>query len=239
MAIERLRIIADEILVTIKQTFDDKQVSQAQVAYWVIAVANKLLGQHNAKRDSGAFMTTFTNIPVQVATASTNPNIVAGRKYIELPGNIFDYDKDGGVEYIAYYRDEEAGCTPDFHKKTIQRTTPGEVSWLLMNKYTEPNISNPYWYRTNDIIYLLGIENHPVKFIEMGVYLTISPLEKIDIDQPLEFPGELLETLKRQVVDLARYSYLFPQDRSNDGNDDESTKAIPKIQSVNQQDQQQ
>jgi len=236
MAIDRLRVTVDEILVTIKQTFDDKQISQAQVAYWVIIVANDLLGKHNAKRDSGAFLTTFVDIPVQVATSSTNPNIVAGRKYVELPGNIFDYDKDGGVEYIAYYRDEQPECQPDFQRKTIQRTSPGELQWLQLHPNTKPSISNPYWYRTGDIIYLVGLETSPVKFIEMGVYMTISPLEKIDIDQPFNFPGELLHVLKRQVTDLARFSFLFgSNDRSNDGDNTEEVKTVPKIQSVNDQ----
>jgi len=236
MAIDRLRVTVDDILVTIKQTFDDKQISQAQVAYWTIIVANDLLGKHNAKRDSGAFLTTFVDIPVQVATKSTNPNIVAGRKYVELPGNIFDYDKDGGVEYIAYYRDEQPECQPDFQRKTIQRTSPGELQHLQLSPYTKPSISNPYWYRTSDIIYLVGLETSPVKFIEMGVYMTISPLEKIDIDQPFNFPAELLHVLKRQVVDLARFSFLFPKDTSNDGSDTagDSKQNIPKIQSVNQ-----
>jgi hypothetical protein len=234
MAIDRLRVTVDDILVTIKQTFDDKQISQAQVAYWVIIVANDLLGKHNAKRDSGAFLTTFVDIPVQVATTSTNPNIVAGRKYVELPGNIFDYDKDGGVEYIAYYRDEQPECQPDFQRKTIQRTSPGELQWLQLSPYTKPSIKNPYWYRTGDIIYLVGLEISPVKFIEMGVYMTIDPLEKIDIDKPFNFPAELLNVLKMQVVNLARYSFLFGnEDRSNDGNNTEEVKTVPKIQSVN------
>lgn len=241
MAIDRLRITVDDILVTIKQTFDDKQVSQAQVAYWVIIVANDLLGKHNAKRDSGAFLTTFVDIPVQVATKSTNPNIVAGRKYVELPGNIFDYDKDGGVEYIAYYRDEQPECQPDFQRKTIQRTSPGELQWLQLSPHTKPSIKNPYWYRTGDIIYLVGLEISLVKFIEMGVYMTIDPLEKIDIDQPFSFPAELLQVLKRQVVDLARFSFLFPKDSDNDGTDSsgDTKQNIPKIQSVNSSDNQQ
>lgn len=231
---DRLRIIVDEILVSIQQTFDDRKVSQAQVAYWVIVVGNQLLGQHNQKRDSGAFLTTYTGIPVQKQASSSNPNIVKNRKYIELPAGIFDFDRDGGVEYIAYYNNDEK-CDPEFRHKTIQRTTPSDVQWLMLNEKTKPSPKNPYWYRTGEIIYLLGIEEVPIKEIEMGIYQTIDPLEKIDIDKPFPFPQELLHVLKRQVVDLARFSYLFPgTDRSNDGNDEEQAKSIPKITSVNQ-----
>lgn len=238
---DRLRIIADDILVTIKQTFDDKEVTQAQVAYWLIIVGNQLLGKHNAKRDSGTFLSSFSGIPVKISKANFNPDIISGRKYIEIPGTIFDYDKDGGVEYLAYYRDEEVGCDPDFQRKTITRTSPSQLSWLRLNKYTNPSAKNPYWYRTGEIIYIVGIESIPVKFCEIGLYLTIDPLEKIDIDKPFHFPSELLDTLKRQVVDLARYSFLFPStDRSNDGDDTDGGKqqTVPKVASVNQNEDQ-
>jgi hypothetical protein len=232
---DRLRIIVDDILVTIKQTFDDRQVSQPQVAYWVILVGNQLLGQHNAKRDSGAFLATYTGVPVQKEAASSNPNIVKGRKFVELPAGIFDFDRDGGIEYIAYYNDDEK-CDPEFRHKTIQRTTPSEVQWLMLKEQTKPSPKNPYWYRTGEIIYLLGIEAVPVNEIEMGIYQTINPLEKIDIDQPFPFPQELLHVLKRQVTDLARFSFLFPgTDRANDGNNEDATKNVSKIVSVNEQ----
>ena len=235
MATDRLRIVVDDILQTIKQTFDDRQVSQAQVAYWVILVGNQLLGQHNAKRDSGEFLATYTGVPVKKESTSSNPNIVSGRKYIELPAGIFDYDKDGGVEYIAYYNPDEK-CDPEFKHNTIQRTSPGELQWLMKRKETKPSPKNPYWYRTGDIIYLLGIESVPVKEIEMGIYQTIDPLEVIDIDKPFPFPQELLHVLKRQVTDLARFSYLFPgTDRSNDGDDSDATTSVPKVASVNPQ----
>lgn len=232
------RIIADECLVSIKQTFDDRQISQAQVIYWIIIIGNQLLGLHNQKRDSGAFLATYTGVPVQKASGSVNPNIVKGRKYIELPAGIFDFDKDGGVEYIAYYNPDEK-CDPEFRNKTIQRTNPTEVQWLMLRKETKPSPENPYWYRTGDIIYLLGIESVPVTEIEMGIYQTIDPLTKIDIDKPFNFPQELLHVLKRQVIDLARFSFLFPADRQNDGDDSDPVKNVPKITSVNDQNNQQ
>jgi len=235
MATDRLRIIVDEVLVTIKQTFDDKIVSQAQAAQWVIFVGNRLLSQHISKRDSGQFLNIFVDVPVSVATTSSNPNIVKGRKYVELPANIFDFNMDSGVEYIAYYNPDE-NCSPEAYKKTIQRTSPSDLQWLNLNDLTKPSPKAPYWYRAGDYLYIVGIESVPVKFLEMGVYMTINPLEEIDIDQPFNFPQELLEVLKRQVVDLARFSFLFPgNDRSNDGDDTASDNSRPvgKTQSVN------
>lgn len=235
---DKLKIVVDEVLVTIKQTFDDKEVGRPQAAYWVIITANKLLSQHIIKRDSGAFLTTFANVPV-IKPTSTSKNIIKGRKYVELPGFIFDYDKDDGVEYMAYYAEDDE-CEEPFMKRRITRTSPDKIDWLYRSENTKPSPKNPYWYRSGNILYLLGIEKVPVKEVEMGIYMTVDPLEKIDLDADFNFPQELMDVLKRQVVDLARFSFLFPSDRSNEGTDEASdpkSKSIPKIASVNQDQQ--
>lgn len=242
MAEEKLRIIVDDILTTIKQTMDDKSVTRAQVAYWTIIVGNQLLGQHIAKRDSGAFLSTFTDVPVIIPQQNSNPDVVKNRKHVELPAAIFDYDIDGGIGYIAYESDGGPACPPRFTKQPFTRTTPRQAQWLYMNAYTKPSPKNPYWYRTGNKIYLLGLEQIVVKKVEMGIYMTIDPLQEIDIDKPFRFPAELLHILKRQVLDMARFSFFFPKDRQNTGSDEtmeEQSQGIPKVVSVNAQDQQQ
>ena len=231
---EKLRIVVDEIRTTIKQTFDDKIVSRAQIAYWVISVGNKLLGQHIVKRSSGAFLAVYV-VPVITPKETKLPNIIKGRKYIELPAVIFDFDNDGGVEYMAYYNPDE-NCSPEYRFKTIQRTTPSRLQWLEMNDRTKPSPENSYFERIGDVFRISGIESVPVKQIEIGVKRTIDPLEKIDLDAEFNFPQELLSDLKRQVTDLARFSFLFSEssDRSNDGSD-VSQSNVPKIVSVNEQ----
>lgn len=232
---DTLRVIVDEIRTTLNQTFDDKVVSRAQVAHWVIIVGNQLLGQHNAKRDSGAFLNIYPDVPILVATDNSQQNIVKGRKYIELPAAIFDYDKDGGVESMFYY-DPNEGCEPEHRNRRIQRTTQSALRWLKKSLHTKPSPKNPYFWRAGDYFYIEGIESVPVKFVEVGIYQTISPLEKIDLDAPFFFPQELLRVLKDQVTGLARYSFLFKNDRDNDGDGVNNTQQqIPKIISVNQE----
>lgn len=220
-----LKIIVDEIRTSIKQTFDDKEVSRVQVAHWVIIIANQLLGKHIFKRDSGAFLVTYI-VDVQIKL---------GRKFIEMPADIFDFDRDGGIEFMAYYNPDE-NCLPQYRRGTIQRTSPSEAQWLEMGEHTKPSPKDPYFWRAGNIINIIGIESVPVKQIEVGIYQTIDPLEKIDLNKEFRFPAELLDTLKRQVTDLARYSFIFPKDNNNDGQDtasDPQSKQIPKIQSVN------
>lgn len=228
-----LKVIVDEIRTSIKQTFDDKEVSRAQVAHWVIIVGNTLRGLHQNKRSSGQFLSVYP-VPVEVADTNDGKNIMANRKFVRIPADIFDYDRDGGVEYMAFY-DPSADCRPEMQYKTITRTTPGGLKWLMLSKKAKPGSQTGefYFWRSGDIFYIVGIEGLPVKEIEVGVYHTIKPLEQIDIDAPFEFPDELLYELKRRVTDLARYTFLFPNDTNNDGSSGQQAQNVPKIMSVN------
>jgi hypothetical protein len=239
MTTDILRVHVDEILSTIKQTFADRSVSRAQVAYAFITVGNKMLGQHIIKRDSGAFLTIFPEVPVQIAENVAVEGVVTNRKYIELPGLIFDYDKDDAIHYVAYESTGSKYELPRFSKKKMMRTEPGQAEWLLLSPYTHPSPKEPYFYRVGNLVYFLGLEKIPVKNVEMGLFLTINPLQVIDIDQPFPFPMELLSDLKRQVIDLIKFGWFFPADREITGDDESQTgKAnIPKIVSVNQQEQ--
>lgn len=241
MAADTLRTYVEEMLTTIKQTFDDKNVSRAQVAYCYIIVANDLLSKHIGKRDSGAFLTIFDNIPITVFNESDSAvNAVRDRKFIELPGLIFDYDKDGAVEYLSYISDGGQGCPPRFTRTPFSRTSQSESRWLYMHPSTAPSPKNPYFYRAGGKLYTLGLECVPVKYLEAGLYMTVDPLNKINIDEPFNFPQELLKTLKMQVIDLIRYNWFFPKDVANTGEDDTDTSKInqQKIVSVNPQPEQ-
>lgn len=234
-----LRHIVDDIAVDLGQIIDDKKVQKSQVAFWVILIGNRLKSQHIGKRDSGAFLSTFDEIPVQIKNVSKNPNEIKNRKFFFLPKTIYDYDKDGGIEYISYSIDcAPAGHPPAFTNVTFSRTTPGKSKRLYFSKYETPSPSNPYFYRVGDYIYLLGIECVEIKNIEVGIYATLDPVTEIDLDAPFDFPEELMIILKRQVLDLGRWALLMPNERLNDGNDDVNNqqKSIPtnKLVSVNE-----
>lgn len=239
MATDRLRIIVDDVLEQIKQTFDDRDVSKAQVAYWCILVGNKLLGGHIKNRKSGAYLSVFSQVPVYTPPANSNPNFVQGRKFIQLPSAIFDFDKDDGVEYLTYTSSGLLTEAPKFTTVKFHRTNQSEAEWLYMNPHSAPKPTVPYWYRTGNLIYLLGTEKIPISNVEIGIYMNISPVETIDIDQPFPFPQELLQTLKMQVLEIARSSFFFyPQSQGNEGIDEtvqEQQGRVGKISSVNNQ----
>lgn len=231
-----LRHIVDDISKDLKQNFDDKKIQSSQVAYWVTIVADRLRMQHIAKRSSGAFLNTFVDVPIEVSSVNENPNLIKGRKYLKLPGCIYDFDKDEGIDYISYYLEEDCEGVPPFTQIIFQRTTPSKARRLYFSPYEEPSAKNPYFYRSGEFIYLLGVECVPVKKIEIGLFMTLPPITEVKLDDPFDFPPELLAILKRQVLDLGRWSLLIPEERLNDGSDSTNENRVPtgKIVSVNE-----
>lgn len=232
----KLRTVVDDLAKDFKQVFDDKQIQKIQIAHWVVMVGNRLLSQHIGKRDSGAFLSIFPNVPVEKEGDNDIKNVVKGRKYIKLPSTIFDYNRDGGIEYVSYYvEDEIESCHPPFVNQIFNRTTPSEAQRLFYTKYETPSPKNPYFYRVGDYLYLLGIECVPAERIEIGVYSTLKPVTDISLDDDFEFPEELLIQLKRQVLDLGRFVMIIPEDRVNDASNVQGG-AMPtnKIVSVNE-----
>lgn len=237
--VTKLRTIVDDLETDFRQNFDDRNISKVKIAHWVIMVGNRLLAAHIGKRDSGAFLHIYGDVPIVTSATTINPNILKGRKYIELPANIFDYDKDGGVEYISYYMDDQQpNCPAPYTWVTFTRTSPSDLQRLYFTKYEKPDAKNPYWFRAGNNIYLLGLECVNPKKVEIGIYSTIKPITSgdINLDDDFPFPEELLIILKRQVLDLGRFVMMIPEDRVNDGSDAAKGQAQPsqKITSVSE-----
>lgn len=231
-----LRYVIDDIAKDLKQIVDDKLIQKAQIAFWIKIIGDRLNSQHIAKRSSGAFLKTIPNIPVQVAGDNSTVNVVKNRPYIILPKTIYDFDQDRGINYISYYVDEDGlHLPPRFTTQAFHRTTPRASRRLYFSGYEKPSPKNPFFYRTGKIIYLLGIEKVDVKKVEVGLFTAIDPIQEIDIDEPFDFPDELMPILKRQVLDLGRFSLLFPEDTINQGKAETQAQEVPtqKITSVN------
>lgn len=234
-----LRYVAYDILTDLNETFDDRKVELPQVVYWILIIGNRLKAQQlgSQKYDSGAFLATYTDIPIVTQTTNTNPDVVKERKHFILPASIYDFREDRGINYIAYTSNgNDPKCPPRFTKVTFARTTPKASQLLYFNPHEKPSPINPYFYRTGNYIYLLGLEEIPTDYVEVGLYTTLDPIQTIDIDQNFDFPEELLETLKKEVLSLGSFVFAMPQDRQNTGSQ-EVDGQIPskKLVSVNQQ----
>lgn len=233
---DTLRHIAYDIQSDLKQIGDDREVTLPKVVFYVIMVANRLKAQHIDKRDSGAFLHTFPDLPIIRPANNKTKDLVKGRAYIYLPKSIYDLEMDRGVEYVNYSRDED--CRQAFDGISFTRTFAGRpIERLQKTIYEKPSPKNPYWYRIGDYIGLIGIENTTAKFMEIGIYSAFDPITTVDIDEPFDFPQELISILKRQVLDLGRFVLMIPNERVNDGDDSLGTGSIPtnKLISVNEQ----
>ena len=148
--------------------------------------------------------------------------------------NIYDFDNDGGVDYITYPPEWDKSL-PLFSGVTFTRTTPAKAARLYFRKEEKPSPSNPYFYRQNKYIYLLGVEEINLTRIEVGLKTSLAPASlTTDIDAAFDFPQDLIPILKRQILDMGRFVMQIPTDLINDGASFDS-KQMPtqKLISVN------
>jgi len=231
-----LRDVINDIQSLLKQNFDDQEFTDVQVGYWIITIADRLRSQHISKRRSGAFLAVYANIPVSKFTTIENPNQIPNRKYIELPACIYDYDLDAGIRYISYWDNTDKCGSEYFRKRKFNRTSPDEIELWEYNPYTKPSPENPYFYRVDNYVYLLGIECVNVDAVEIGLMQILPDVRDIDIDEPFDFPAELLHVLRMQVLNLARFGLQVPdmgKVNTGDSNDPASDIPTTKIVSVN------
>lgn len=201
-----LRYIVFDLLRDFKQVLPDAEISEYQMTYWVIIYADRLKKLHIQKIDSGEYIHVFD------VSVSTDGN---SRKYIELPGRVYDFDLDKGIAFVAYDQD---GALPGFSSITFNRTTAAEAKRLYWRYEETPDEDNPYFYRINDDLFFLGVESTTMSTVEVGLYTTLDPTDlSLDIDQPFDFPQDLIPILKRQVMDMGQWVKNVPKDYLNDG----------------------
>ena len=205
-----LRMVIFDILKDFKQVYADADISPFSVMYWVLTFADRLRKQHVEKIDSGAYTYRFNNVPVVV-------DPVTGRNYFELPSSIYDFDKDDGIDYVSYPPEMDLSM-PMWGSVIFTRTTVGNAMTLYFRDEEMPKPSNPYYYRQNKYVYLLGVEQINLTNVEIGLKTTLEPASlTTDIDQPFDFPQDLLPILKRQLLDIGRFVMQIPSDLINDG----------------------
>jgi hypothetical protein len=220
-----LRYVVFDILEDFKQAYSQADVSEYQLTYWVLIHADRLKKQHIQKIDSGEYLAIYPNVSV-----SQDSN---GNKYITLPARIYDFDLDKGVSFITY--DQRSGDDhPVFTNITFGRTTPAKAKRLSMRPQESPSPDNPYFYRVGDKLYFLGLSDVSVPTVEVGIYQTLNPADlSLDIDQPFDFPQDLIPILKRQVLDLGLFALNVPSDLKNDGVSEQGELPQKKFISVN------
>lgn len=231
-----LRDITNDIQVLLRQSADDREFEDIHVAWACTIIGDRLRSQHIQKRDSGAFLSVYANVPVSQFTTISNPNQIPNRDYLELPACIYDFNLDAGIEYISYWDNEDDCGSQKFKNVKFNRTSPSKVESLYYSEYTKPSPSNPYFYRVDKYIYLLGLECVDIDAVEMGIYAILPHPKDVDIDAEWPFPAELLPVLQRHVLDILRLGLQMPDDgKLNTGDDNSTPQEVPnqKLISVN------
>jgi len=231
-----LRDIVDDIQVLLRQSFDDREFQDIHVAWACTIVGDRIKRQHIEKRNSGAFLSVYANVPVNVFTTIENPNQIPNRKYVELPECIYDMNLDAGISYLSYWDNTDPCGSEYFRKRKFNRTSPSEIEVWEGNPYTKPTPSNPYFYRVGKYIYLVGIECVDVEAVEMGIYATLPHPKDVDLDAEWEFPAATLAVLQKYVIDIFRLGLQMPDEgKVNTGDDNSNPSQVPtqKIVSVN------
>ena len=224
-----IRMVVFDLLSDFKQIYDDAELTPFKVYYWTMIFADRLRAQHVEKRDSGAYTYRFNNVSVLVDSTT-------GRNYFELPGPIYDFDKDSGIDYVSYPPEMDLSM-PMWASVIFTRTTVANVMRLYFRDEEKPSPANPYFYRQNKYVYLLGVEQINLNKVEIGLKTTLEPASlTADINQPFDFPQDLIPILKRQLLDIGRFVMQIPSDLINDGAAfDKAQMPQQKISSVDDQ----
>ena len=225
------RELASSLQLALKKTFDDSTVSLSQIMYWIAIFVNKYNSLKLQQGDSGLYLSVFPNVPVQTPLVSTT-NLIAGRKYVQLPTNILDLKDDGAINYISY-NDFNGACQPSFAGVRFWHTTPIKAERLYYNPYEKPRPDHPYYYRVKNYVYLLGVECISLNSVEMGLYTTFDPFTSCTIDETMELDDSLVADVYKNVLELGRFVMLVPENNTNTGTDNTAT-AEPVKQRVTQ-----
>jgi hypothetical protein len=220
-----IRMVVYDILRDLKQVFPDANITPFQVTYWVMIHGDRLKKLHIQKRDTGEFISLYSDVPVLKSA-------IKGY-YFVLPVNIYDIEMERGIEYITYPVNFDSD--PILASTVFSRTTPLGMRRLYMREGERPSPRNPYFYRIGADIMLIGVDSLVLPSVDIALKATLSPNDlNMDLDQEFAFPQDLLPTLKRQILDMGRFVMMIPEDLKNDGVDSRTGK-IPdnKIISVN------
>jgi hypothetical protein len=219
-------MVVFDLLRMFKQVYDDSDITPYQMAYWVLVHADKLRKQHIEKRDTGEYVSIHD---VSVLTDTDD------RKYITLPYRIYDMDLDKAIDFIAYEK-QSTKEWPSYVYQTFSRTSMSKAKRLNYRDEEVPSSSNPYFYRSGDTVYLLGVENITLPTVEVGLMTTLNPADtSLDLDQSFDLPQDLIPVLQRQIMELGLFVLSTPRDLNNDGTGDAEGKVQPKkLTSVNE-----
>jgi len=211
-----LRQLVNSVDIHLQQTGDDKKIPPNQLVLWGQWLVNKYTAYKYQTVDTGAFLTIMPSVSVLKASTLTT-NIILGEKYSVLPRAILDLEKDRGVDYITYARNDYPDNVDMGVIQPFTRISPREARRLYYSKYEKPSTVNPYWYLHGSYIGYLGIGNINISTVEMGLITSFDPWITHSIDDDLPILTDFGDEIFKDMAELGRFALLIPEERTNQG----------------------
>lgn len=234
-----VRYITYNLLTALKQSFADKDISFAQVAFWVKLAVNDIRGKKYEKDKDfvigGGSWVSFTGVPVTIQQTGDN-NIFPDFKFIDLPAGVFDLEHERGIDYIYYIPPVEMKVP--IKKVWFEKITMRELE-MIQDNLEKPRWNRPYFIRVSNRLYLAGIEGVPVDVVNMSILATEKPsLDDTVLDSEVLLNDEEIMQVESAVLQLGRWMLLIPHERVEDGMDGQEAsknKQYPQVQQEQQQ----
>jgi hypothetical protein len=218
--------LSADILSTAGYTHDDAKRSKNSILFNIGIAIDRLKRERLEKglRNTGSrgltqMLTTFL-IPVNYEST------LNGRGYFDLPGQVYDIQQNGGIDYIVYNR--ASGCKDNLVGKHFSLTSPSAVDGLYHSVMQRPRPELPYYYRGRyndgttlytDRVWLMGIAS-ALQSVEVGLYLTVGDILIKDPDEEIDLPPDMVLLVKNMVLSLERWAMAVPEESlKNDGRD--------------------
>lgn len=236
--------LAHDILSTMGYVTDDQSRNLEGVLFNIDMVMNNLRRQRIEKetavigdRGTTSSAVVYPNVPIE-----QDPDL-NDRLYFNLPGELLDIRRNGGVGYIRYTN--KSGCADNLLGKPFTLISPSEVHARQNMTFQRPSPANPYYWPakvnnssgiSGDRVYMIG-PNPMITSVEVSLYMAYDSSATSDPSEDVDFPADLVYHVKRIVLGMERFAILIPQERlQSDGRDfkvGQQPLQPPAISSVN------
>ena len=119
---------------------------------------------------------------------------------------------------------------PAFVQTFFQFVQAAEAHRLYYSQYEKPTPKNPYAYRMNSRLYLLGTETISLKTLEIALYAALDPrITQYNLDADSGLNEEQVHQVQLEVLNMGRWTLSIPSYREETGTDG---RALPSGQGL-------
>jgi len=221
--------IADDVMVSLSMTHDDRILNRISVAYNVKIAVDKIRDQIIAKaynsdiRQVQDMLETFV---VDVENHVADTEIPWNCMFFDLPVELYSLPYDGGLAWVRYHRNSlPRHCTPQIARTSFNHYSLGELSNVYAAEYEQPNGARPGVARDKYRVYVFGVDPQITK-LHVGLFAALPNFTDLDPNEEVSLPSEYLLAVKKLVLDTTRFSLQLPERYRSDGRDLEPGQPI-------------